>query len=182
MADQSIAEIYGYIPKPIDIDRGVAMRDAPDGTRVIMYKHMPGLYLDAAGRVVSAEVAEKAGFDVRGDLKEARIRDEVARTTASIRQRLLEVEHEVRSETTDEVRGRLNPLADLQRPPAVSVEVTEQTKDGAPRGTKDFQMAHKGAGKFVVLARASQTAVSDMLDAEDAVQAMLELQAQRDAG
>lgn len=187
MSEPSTADIYGYETQPIDIDRGMTIRTAPSGEQVLMYKSMPGLYLDPMGRVAPDARAAAAGFNVDGDRREARTRAEVRKATEAILARTAEVEHEIRSGLDQSTRDRLNPIADLPvpLPPVVpaprNVTVTQSNAQGEPRATNDFGMKHLGGGKWVVVASDTGEPVTEQLTTEDAVAMLLALQAEADA-
>lgn len=54
----------------IDRNRGVLIRMAPEGYRVVMYIDTPGIYFDAKGVRLDDTIAKAAGFDVASDRKQ----------------------------------------------------------------------------------------------------------------
>lgn len=186
-AEEAIEDIYGYTERPIDVDAGVTMRNtpAPGYVRVIMYKSMPGLYLDVKGRPLPDKIAKQAGFDVVGDRKKARVEYEVRLATASIRKRQLEVEHEIRSQTTPEARVRLGSIPDLSPPPAPPLTLDPQLDYGVvtdfnasdrPRGTKNYVMEGGAGGIWNVVNRETRVQIATRVSTAQAEEVMIQAQ------
>lgn len=188
MSSQDIAEIYGYRPQPIDVDRGVSIRRAESGSALVyMYKSMPGMYLTPKGQFVSDETAKAAGFNVALDRRKA----EQTRRLDEAKQRLAlefaEREHAIRDALDPDDRAALPPIRDLAPPPAPPEPpafsgdvVTERSQDGAPRGTKDFQMVHVGGPQWNVVERDTTAIVVQKVKIGEAAEAMISAQRQKD--
>jgi hypothetical protein len=169
-----ISDFYGYEPVPIDIDRGIVIRML-GAKRIMMYKDMPGLFLDARGGEVDGEIAQQAGFDVAALRREAKVKAEIHEATA----RILAAQRQAEAE----IRGRLDAdVAEAMPTNAITGELADQlvdgrTKEGKPRSTRNFEMVHMGAGLWQVQRRdAGRGVVSGRLQETAAIQAMLEAQ------
>lgn len=149
------SDLYGYQPKPLDLDQGVVFyTDSDSGRRVAMYESMPGLYLDGDGVECADETALAAGFDVEGHRREAGMQSKLREAEEQIRIQHAEIEQKIRHGLDPEVVSKLprisqTPFTDLPRDEADAL-ITRRTSDGKPLGTENFFLNHVGGGVWTV--------------------------------
>lgn len=65
-------------------DKGCHVRAHSSGMQVVMLVNEPGVFRNARGDLIAAELAEAAGFDTASLLKEKAKRDRIAQATALV--------------------------------------------------------------------------------------------------
>lgn len=186
-SNEKMAGLYGYTPKPIDLDEGVIIRSLGKGKgQVLMYAGMPGLYLNPKGGLTEDALAVQAGFEVKTDRAEANVQFEIRAAEEAIRARGREVELAIRGEASAEARARMSPAPDKPFPfeeerDELSSEdedlVTEYNAKGDPKGTEHFHLVHIGAGRWTVHERgASEDLIESTMDRTAALRSMLKLE------
>lgn len=173
------SDFYGYVQVPVDIDLGVTIRTV-GASQVIMYKARPGLYLNPKGGEVDDEMARKAGFPVDAHRAAMKVQAKIREATQEVLRKQAVAEAEVRKGLPPEVLAQLPPMsavADVSGPPEVAI--TERTKDGKPRGTKDFVIAYSGKD-WTVYGRNSRKPVEEGFSEEEAIEYMVEAQREVD--
>lgn len=176
MSSEAAAAVYGYVPKPIDVDLGISIREQANGKRVIMYKRWPGMYLNSAGRFVTDEEAQAAGFKVDADRRKMALTAKLDAYNREVRLQHAENEQRIREGLEPEVLAKLPPIPSptaLAAPLAPLDIITERNQDGEPRGTADFVLDHKGGGRWNVLDRENEGIVFEKLVIEDALKSMV---------
>lgn len=78
----------------VDLDRGVIQTFDSSGWLISMYVDEPGTYRDAQGRIVSEEVAERAGFDIQHFARERRAQERKAQLQKLIAEETARIEAE----------------------------------------------------------------------------------------
>lgn len=175
-SSKEVAESYGYTQRPINVDLGVSIRSAGN-RRVLMYKSMPGMYLNAGGGFVSDDEAREAGFDIETDRRKAERDGKLSAYKREVMLQHAENEARIRAGLDPELVQHITPIASAPAAPAAPVDpVTERNADGAPRGTTDFKLEHIGGGRWNVMNRADQTMIESKLVEDDAISVMVKAQ------